>query len=497
MKNSFHVKGLLGQGTFGNVLEIVNCETKEKLAMKVIRPQHEFHNQGQHELRMLKMIQKYFPDEPTLLQYKTAFYSNSASEVGTLQTHLCLIFPKFEMTLTHLLRGGSVKGFTMTSVSHVAKQLCHALNCLRKVGIHHRDIKPDNIMVRKPPVGDMVEVCLIDFGSATTNVEPSSKPYVQSRFYRAPEVMLGHTYTMDVDMWSFGCVLVELVFAKPIYLGQNEKEQLALINHFQGPFPRSIVEWGTATLCREFSSDYDVHTNEIGYNMISASVKHYWSHDTLKDVCLKEKLCRQEDFSNTQVRQGFYDFIRGCLQIDYTQRWTPEQAMGHPFLKYHENKGILYEFGGYSPPPRRSFTSQRYSALSSLPIAPIYSEPHYHSPSNSYSYSSESDGSSPDRYSMDHYSQYYPAYSPSYKDSRHSPSYKDPRHSPSYNGNQGYSWNNAKPQREYCTRRRMSCQYQNWRNWDHDFSSKMFDVKPRSYSQDFSSRGGYQSYACL
>eukprot|EP00493_Phyllostaurus_siculus_P007917 UN08009 len=122
-------------------------------------------------------------------------------------TQLCLLFPKYEMSLTHLIRGGKIKGLTMRSASYIGKQLLHALNCLRKIGLHHRDIKPDNIMVKKPPVDDKIEICLIDFGSATTHVEPSSKPYVQSRFYRAPEVMLGHTYGMDVDMWSFGCVI--------------------------------------------------------------------------------------------------------------------------------------------------------------------------------------------------------------------------------------------------------------------------------------------------
>jgi len=456
--DSFTVKGQLGHGSFGSVLELENCKSRECLAMKVIRPQKEFLKQGQHELRVLQMVQKYYPDEPTLLQYVSAFYSTSVAQNQTKMTQLCLLFPKYEMTLTHLIRGGKIKGLTMRSVSYIGEQLLHALNCLRKIGLHHRDIKPDNIMVKKPPVDDKIEICLIDFGSATTHVEPSSKPYVQSRFYRAPEVMLGHTYGMDVDMWSFGCVMVEMLFAKPIFLGQNETEQLKLINQFLGPFPRSTVEWGTSTLCSMFSRDYDIRTNEIMYKMITPPVEHYWGpNNTLKDVCLKEPSPRDDALnSSPQIRLAFYDFVLGCLRIDYSRRWTPEQAIGHPFLQLYKNKRILDDFVCYTPdfyPPHTVDRSSNFHRFSMPQLTPIYLDHHRYSPSCSYS--SESDGSP---YST--HEQYFPNYSPSLS-RRNSPSSMPCRNQ--------FSW--ASPSARHGTPQACSRRH-------------YWEPKPRSYSQD-------------
>jgi len=504
MTNKFSVLGLLGQGTFGNVLEIENCHSKERLAMKVIRPQHEFHNHGEQELEMLKILQKSFPEEPTLLQYKRAFYSNSTTH-GKVQRHLCLIFPKFEMSLTHLLRGGKIRGFTMTSASHIGHQICHALSCLWQLGIIHRDIKPDNIMVRKPPVDEMIDVCLIDFGSATTKVEPSTKPYVQSRFYRAPEVMLGHKYSLDVDMWSFGCVLVELLFAKPLYLGQNEVQQLALINHFQGPFPQYMIEFGTSILCEHFKSGRKIYVNgETYYDMAvppgEQIENHYWkTNDTLEKVCLNEKLCRQEDYSDTQARKDFFDFVQGCLQIDYADRLKPEQALGHPFLRYYENKGILQNQIGHSQDhPRQTFTaqSQQYSGIYCPP------SPRYQSPSNSYSKSSLTDLDSvinnwDTSSAMDSMFRRATSFNSELSSWDHSYSKRNYLHRSLSLGStwevqtSRYPWNDPSTQHDLHTRRRtFSCQYQNRRHWDHDVSSKLFNTRPR-YHQDWTTSGGY------
>ena len=89
-------------------------------------------------------------------------------------------------------------------------------------GIIHADLKPDNIMI-KEHVHRKIKI--IDFGSAAYNY-PRKVKYVQSRFYRAPEIILGHPYTCAVDMWSAGCILYELHTGKPLFNGQNEEEQL-------------------------------------------------------------------------------------------------------------------------------------------------------------------------------------------------------------------------------------------------------------------------------
>ena len=69
--------------------------------------------------------------------------------------------------------------------------------------------------------------------------------YIQSRFYRSPEVILGLPYSMPIDMWSLGCILAELYTGYPLFPGENEVEQLACIMEIQGLPPQNILEQAT------------------------------------------------------------------------------------------------------------------------------------------------------------------------------------------------------------------------------------------------------------
>lgn len=69
--------------------------------------------------------------------------------------------------------------------------------------------------------------------------------YIQSRFYRSPEVILGMTYGMPIDMWSLGCILAELLTGYPIFPGENEQEQLACIMEVFGPPEKHLIEKST------------------------------------------------------------------------------------------------------------------------------------------------------------------------------------------------------------------------------------------------------------
>jgi dual specificity tyrosine-phosphorylation-regulated kinase 2/3/4 len=82
------------------------------------------------------------------------------------------------------------------------------------------DLKPENILLKKP---NKSAIKLIDFGSGCFEPE-QIYTYIQSRFYRAPEIILGITYTSAIDMWSFGCILYELFTGFPLFAGENENE---------------------------------------------------------------------------------------------------------------------------------------------------------------------------------------------------------------------------------------------------------------------------------
>jgi serine/threonine protein kinase len=84
---------------------------------------------------------------------------------------------------------------------------------------------------------------VIDFGSSCYENE-RLYTYVQSRFYRSPEVILGLPYTISIDMWSFGCVLAEIFTGYPLFPGENESEQLACIMEVKGVPDASFLARG-------------------------------------------------------------------------------------------------------------------------------------------------------------------------------------------------------------------------------------------------------------
>jgi len=99
------------------------------------------------------------------------------------------------------------------------------LKYLREQDIIHCDLKPENILLKSP---EKSGIKIIDFGSSCFSDE-RIYTYIQSRFYRAPEIILGIPYTTAIDMWSFGCILTELCTGIPIFPGESEHEQLSLI----------------------------------------------------------------------------------------------------------------------------------------------------------------------------------------------------------------------------------------------------------------------------
>lgn len=130
--------------------------------------------------------------------------------------------------------------------------------------IIHCDLKPENILLKDPranrprnsdsnpayipddfnPIHSQYQIKVIDFGSSCYENE-RLYTYVQSRFYRSPEVILGLPYTTAIDMWSFGCILVELYTGYPLFPGENEADQLACIMEVKGLPPKDIISAGS------------------------------------------------------------------------------------------------------------------------------------------------------------------------------------------------------------------------------------------------------------
>ena len=118
----------------------------------------------------------------------------------------------------------------MNLVRRFAIQILQALVLLQRNRIIHCDLKPENILLKK---SNRSAIKVIDFGSSCF-ADKKIYTYIQSRFYRAPEVILGMGYSSCIDMWSFGCILAELFTGYPIFPGDSEEQQLICIMEYLG-----------------------------------------------------------------------------------------------------------------------------------------------------------------------------------------------------------------------------------------------------------------------
>lgn len=133
------------------------------------------------------------------------------------------------------------KYFSLPRIKRIAKQILTALNFIHKLDIIHCDLKPENILIKS---FSRCEVKVIDLGSSCFTTDHLSS-YVQSRSYRAPEVMLGLPYNQKIDIWSLGCVLAELHTGKVLFANTSISTLLARINGIIGPFPTHILKEAT------------------------------------------------------------------------------------------------------------------------------------------------------------------------------------------------------------------------------------------------------------
>ena len=255
------VQATLGSGTFGVVLRCFDSHREDFVAVKVVRAHPSYTAQGKSEVGVLVKLAEWTrphafgtgstntPRRPQQALSPTAqsVLTDGADHVVKLRKnfmwrgHLCLVFELLSHTLYDLVRRSRYVGISLNLVGKFGVQLSKALHllCAAPQPIIHCDVKPENILLAK---SNRSHIKLVDFGSSCF-IHGDFKPrYVQSRFYRAPEVMLRVAYGCEVDVWSCACVLAELFTGKPLFGGRSEPDQLNRIQAILGPIPKRLVD---------------------------------------------------------------------------------------------------------------------------------------------------------------------------------------------------------------------------------------------------------------
>ena len=165
--------------------------TKESCAIKIIKNDPSYYNQSKTEVMMLQRLSSQFKGE------EDGVHVVKLHSKFDHANHLCLVFEQLRENLFEVLESNGYKGLSLNTVRPIIIQVLTTLKACAKAGIVHCDLKPENILMVKPPH----HIKLIDFGSACEE-HNTVYSYIQSRYYRAPEVLLGVEYTCMIDMWS-------------------------------------------------------------------------------------------------------------------------------------------------------------------------------------------------------------------------------------------------------------------------------------------------------
>lgn len=159
-------------------------------------------------------------------------------ECFRFRNHLCLTFPVYGVNLYEHIKTSGYVGMELSHIQIIGKQLATALAHIQSHDIIHCDVKPENILIVETNTPTIV---LTDFGSACYAGNPPYK-YVQSRFYRAPEILMGHSYGHAIDTWGMACVFWEMFTSYPLFPGANVYDQLYLQAEALGQPPQSMLD---------------------------------------------------------------------------------------------------------------------------------------------------------------------------------------------------------------------------------------------------------------
>lgn len=311
---------IVGNGSFGVVYQAHVAETGEVIAIKKVFQDKRYKNR---ELQIMKELK-----HPNVACLRHAFYSNGDKPE---EVYLNLVMDFVPENAYRIIKHYGKQHIPMPIllVKLYAYQMFRSLAYLHAVGICHRDMKPQNVLI--DPKSHILKIC--DFGSAKKLVqgEPNVS-YICSRYYRAPELIFGNSdYSPMIDVWSTGCVVAELMLGQPIFPGESGVDQLVEIIKILG------------TPNKEQILAMNPKYNEFKFPQIKAVP---WN-----------KVFRPK------TPQNAIDFIDKVLIYNPMKRLKPMEALQHPFFNELRDETTKLP-NGAAMPDLFNFTKEELSEVS-------------------------------------------------------------------------------------------------------------------------------------
>lgn len=330
----YEVLKIIGKGTFGVVLQAYDHKSHRGVALKVIRNQTRFHTQAKEEIKILtKLLENDVDDKFNVVHMYDSFMFRS---------HPCIVFELLSLNLFELSKKNSFAGFTLSLIRRFTFSIIKCLYALSKYNIIHCDLKPENILLKQQ---NRSGIKVIDFGSSCFD-NKKVHCYIQSRYYRSPEVILNGQYDMAIDMWSLGCILAELYIGRPLLDGENENDQFACMIELLDLPSVTFLSKCKQTKVRQFIDQYGNPIYCARYNS-----QGYYRPEQGKSPRGKVRgLPGSRKLLIDCTDELFRDFVKQCLIWDPVFRMTPDEAMRHPWLckKLSPSGSNSFEASDYS-----------------------------------------------------------------------------------------------------------------------------------------------------
>ena len=322
----YQVMEYLGSAAFSKALQCLDIHTKDLVCVKVITNNKDYVDQSVDEIKILRLINcNGDPDAQNFLRVYDWFY---------YKEHLFIVTELLRDNLYEFYRYNREHEtevyFTLGKLQRVARQILVALEYIHSLHLIHCDLKPENILIKSY---SRCEVKVIDFGSSCYTHDHLSS-YIQSRSYRAPEVILGCKYDERIDIWSLGCIVAELWTGEVLFQNDCLQGMLARIMSIMGPYPEDMFR---GKLAKHFFTEDKIFFKVVDEDKDESCKIPRRSGDKIHLLIPKKTTLKARLKTDDVV---FIDFVARLLDLDRDARPTATQALQHPWFKVKYTDGL-------------------------------------------------------------------------------------------------------------------------------------------------------------
>ncbi|OHT04170.1 CMGC family protein kinase [Tritrichomonas foetus] len=322
--NKYVIVGFLGCGVFGQVFRVQNENTGDFYALKIGRMKSGYVEQYEKEVEIYEIINKMPKNE------KSNFGSMIESFNDSVYSYI--VFDLFVTDLYKEIKKRHHNGFPLCLIQSLLRNIVSGLISLHSRKIIHNDLKLENITASSSSIAK-----IIDFGASVIKNTENIPKYTQSRFYRAPEVILNLEKDEKIDIWSLGCIAVELYIGVPCFAGKDEKHTLYLMEVRLGQLPSSMILSSPrkSELFEPMVSKNNMYNHSYSSFQVKDPGVEYKKLDEHYHFYKIEEAIRTVEFPSDTIdaKDAFIDLVKRLLEFDPMKRISAKEIIDHKFLQ--------------------------------------------------------------------------------------------------------------------------------------------------------------------